>query len=42
MMIDKDMYQTGGTLHVTVSNSAASGITVKGTDYNTGGTRTID
>ena len=42
MMIDKDMYQTGGTLHVTVSNSAASGITVKGTDHNTGGTRTID
>ena len=42
MMIDKDMYQTGGTLHVTVTNTAASGITVKGTDYNTGGTRTID
>lgn len=42
IMIDKDMYQTGGTLHLTVSNSAASGITVKGTDYNTGGTRTID
>ncbi len=38
LRIDKDMYQTDGDISVTVSNSAATGIQVKGTTYLTGGT----
>ncbi len=40
--VDNDMYQTGGSIHITVQNEKAIAIDVKGTDYNTGGARTID
>ena len=38
---DKNLYQTAGDLTVTVTNSAAVGISVKGTNSKTGGTQTI-
>lgn len=40
--IDKDYYQTAGAIAVTVTNSAAEGIDIKGTTYQTGGTCTVD
>lgn len=39
--IDKDLYQTAGTITITKTNSAAVGLEVKGTDTHTGGTRSI-
>ena len=38
--IDNDLYQTDGDIVLTVTNSAAEGIDVKGTTYRTGGTLT--
>lgn len=40
--IDKDMYQSDGDLHVTVSNAEAIGVEVKGKNTKTGGTLTVD
>lgn len=42
LRIDKDFYQMDGDVHVTVQNSNAIAIDIKGTDYNTGGTRIVD
>lgn len=40
--IDKDCYQTDGTITVSVTNSAAEGIDIKGSTYRTGGTCTVN
>ncbi len=42
LRIDNNLTQTDGDIHITVKNSDAVAIEVKGTDTKTGGTRTID
>ena len=41
LRIDKDFYQTDGDITLTVTNSAATGLDVKGTTTRTGGTCTV-
>lgn len=40
--VDKDCYQTAGDIVITKTKDAAVSIEVKGNDYKTGGTRTVD
>lgn len=39
---DKNLYQTAGDLTVTVTNTQATGISVKGSNEKTGGTQTVN